>query len=530
YEVDFQSHAVKRGRRKNPKQRYCGRYSFSRTHFGEILRDENIQDRIRIRSTSIRGQAERVSRLESCSMYDAVYQCLSPEPDQQLHDVAVQPSAPISAVMMRRELARLSCDRNQYHYSLYRLLRASIMAKLNRLYENTTLGSVRKSSQKVLLINHRNERFKWSDVLWLQLQAAVAGRQMKSPRDQIRSTREHDKYLLVEREKQKAVLDEIRNFRLNNKIKARLPSQPPSADSYDQNSLKAGLKLVRNLLERYESFVALFPNIISMERSTKLDESIKTRIRILYAWYNITLDLYSRIKEVGVILGIYKNKESARCSSPSPNLVIKDTPTATQPVGVLSWPSLDSPMDDYESLKPSQKSCELTHASSSPQSLLLQMTMQTTSDLPALLEQPNSIYTAFVSRSLRRKGMRKVLQRLDSVCLLTIKKVIAMVKKSSVAHAQVVGDESKERSIDYITALTPECYISECLKFDDKQISDLPHGLTSHEQFSAMGLPSFENLFLFLTRVPLDLVHEWLKMRGSAQLPSDLLTLQTVLN
>ncbi|CAG9537921.1 unnamed protein product, partial [Cercopithifilaria johnstoni] len=58
---------------------------------------------------------------------------------------------------------------------------------------------------------------------------------------------------------------------------------------------------------------------------------------------------------------------------------------------------------------------------------------------------------------------------------------------------------------------------------------DLPQSLTSHQEFLAMKLPSFQNLFLFLVRVPLDLVHEWLKMRRSAQLPSDLLTLQTVM-
>lgn len=43
-----------------------------------------------------------------------------------------------------------------------------------------------------------------------------------------------------------------------------------------------------------------------------------------------------------------------------------------------------------------------------------------------------------------------------------------------------------------------------------------------------MGLPSFLDLFHCLVRVPLDLVDEWLKMRGVMQMNNDLLTLRAV--
>lgn len=62
-----------------------------------------------------------------------------------------------------------------------------------------------------------------------------------------------------------------------------------------------------------------------------------------------------------------------------------------------------------------------------------------------------------------------------------------------------------------------------------QKISDVAKYTVHHAEFLAMGLPSFENLFLFLVRVPLDLVHEWLKMRAFPQLTSDSLTLRTVM-
>lgn len=122
---------------------------------------------------------------------------------------------------------------------------------------------------------------------------------MNSPSDQIKSTREHDKYLVAEREKQKVVLEEIRNFHLNDRNEITFSSSiSPSTEISNQRSLKAGLKIVREILERYENFVALYPNMNIMERSTSMDELIKIRIQILYAWYNVTIGLYTSIREV----------------------------------------------------------------------------------------------------------------------------------------------------------------------------------------------------------------------------------------
>uniref|UniRef100_A0A8R1TVV2 Protein kinase domain-containing protein n=1 Tax=Onchocerca volvulus TaxID=6282 RepID=A0A8R1TVV2_ONCVO len=531
-EINSQNQSPRDEWQTNTKQGYGGRYSLTKTKLGGKFHNESIQDRVRMRNISIRGQGERFSRHENYTVCDEVYQCLLPEPDKPTTDTVMQPSTPISTAMMRCELGRSANDRDQYHCSLYRLLRVSAMAKLNRLYEKTTLGSVQRSSQQqVLLINRRNERFRWSDVLWLHLQVAVAGRQMNSPSDQIKSTREHDKYLVAEREKQKVVLEEIRNFHLNDRNEITFSSSiSPSTEISNQRSLKAGLKIVREILERYENFVALYPNMNIMERSTSMDELIKIRIQILYAWYNVTIGLYTSIREVGVILGMYKDSSSIRRLSLSPNIVSKNDFARDQPIARLLWPSLDSPVNANTFPTPSRNLSESCYAQSQQNaSLTPSLNITMSADLPPLLEQPYNIYTAFVSRSLRRKGMRKVLQRLNSVCFTIIRKASAMLEKLPITYAEVVENGNRQRSVDYIMMPTPQYYISDCLEFDDKQKRDLPRSLMNHQEFLAMNLPSFQNLFLFLVRVPLDLVHEWLKMRRSAQLPSDLLTLQTVM-
>lgn len=63
---------------------------------------------------------------------------------------AVAPPTPIPSTVMRRELAKSAGDRNEFHRNLQRMICANAMAKLSRLSEKATLGSVRKSSQQVL--------------------------------------------------------------------------------------------------------------------------------------------------------------------------------------------------------------------------------------------------------------------------------------------------------------------------------------------------------------------------------------------
>lgn len=131
---------------------------------------------------------------------------------------------------------------------------------------------------------------------------------MKSPSDQVKSAREHDRYLIAEREKRKVILEVIRNFHLNDMNEITCSSlTSPSTEISNQRSLKPELRVVKDMLNCYENFVELYPNMNNMERSTNVDELVKTRIQILYAWYNITIDLYDRIREVCSNLSVIKS-------------------------------------------------------------------------------------------------------------------------------------------------------------------------------------------------------------------------------
>lgn len=129
-------------------------------------------------------------------------------------------------------------------------------------------------------------------------------REMKTFLSQVKSTSEHDNFLVGERERQKAIMREIRSFRLPDIIESEPSSGSASpSSSYDKvrhDTMKTSVKTVRALLEKFEAFSTLFPSFASLQKITNMDEVVKKRIDILYAWYNITMDIYEKIREVKV--------------------------------------------------------------------------------------------------------------------------------------------------------------------------------------------------------------------------------------
>lgn len=121
---------------------------------------------------------------------------------------------------------------------------------------------------------------------------------MGTPKDQLHSTREHDQYLIVERENRLSVLEEIRTFSMDEGDSTMRSPSPPLRETRFQDSLKAKLKRVLDLLNKYEQFVALYPNYASLQKATNITEVVRMRIVLLYVWYNTTMDLYARIREV----------------------------------------------------------------------------------------------------------------------------------------------------------------------------------------------------------------------------------------
>ncbi|VDK44624.1 unnamed protein product, partial [Gongylonema pulchrum] len=161
--------------------------------------------------------------------------------------------------------------------------------------------------------------------------------------------------------------------------------------------------------------------------------------------------------QVGVILGMYKNVNSVRRISLSPHAFARnhsmDFHQHLPPHSFHSWPTLDSPDECRVGDVSSPKSDESNLGASTPQSAPVTMDNSERSIRTTILDQPRSIYTAFVStltaRSLRRKGMRKVLQRLESVCTKTVSKVVAMLQRSPVTYAEAARSSKKPRIVDF---------------------------------------------------------------------------------
>uniref|UniRef100_A0A915ADN6 Protein kinase domain-containing protein n=1 Tax=Parascaris univalens TaxID=6257 RepID=A0A915ADN6_PARUN len=514
---------------------YRGRFSLSKIQ--KAVRVDEVHSAQRTRHSSSRSRTSRTHISDSNNVLDeecAPYSCLTIERDCGAPgNAAIRTSSSSTPRGFPKDLAASAADRNEFHRRLQCLVTLNTSAKLTRISEPSTIESIRKHSRQVYLIGRKSEKHKLGDVLWLHLQALIAGRPMRSLLEQQCSTREHDRYIMECREKQKIVLEEIRTFHLSDSDNVDVGS--PLTEVTCRDAMKAKLKIVRALLDKYERFEALFPDSATMTKMVSIDTVLRDRIALLYMWHNITIDLYARIREVGVILGMHKEDGMTRRSSMllSPNPASSDSSAMSS--CALSWPTLDDPGDECTAemgVKTRKTSgASVLSVTGSPRNSNTRTS--TSSDLPALLGQPESLYTIFVSKSLRLKGMRRVLMRLESVCATTVKKAVALLQKPPSSYAEAAG-ASRPYILNRYMPLTADNYLNGMLKdlnyqkLRERFGENVRHSV-HHEEFIGMGLPSFDNLFFFLVRVPLDLVHEWLKMRGSAQLSTDLLTLQTVI-
>lgn len=121
--------------------------------------------------------------------------------------------------------------------------------------------------------------------------------------EQSRSISDHDFFLAKCRMKQCIILDEIKNFRFVNSIDSDNSSLTEAAF---RDSMKFKLNKVHELLEKYEQFESLFPSYASLQKIYPSVKEVRDRIFLLYMWYNMTIALYSRIREVNFI-SIFSN-------------------------------------------------------------------------------------------------------------------------------------------------------------------------------------------------------------------------------
>jgi hypothetical protein len=338
------------------------------------------------------------------------------------------------------------------------------------------------------------DKHELGDVLWLHLQTYLSGHPMRSKQQINRATQAHDSLLLSMRKEQKCVLNDIRDYTCSQGTEARpsssTPEQvdPPSVDfrlgpTYaDYDALAAfqakqmsttmsegeqekysekflsrqrnALLEVGQLLRRYEAFERLYPTTRTMRSllGTELDTIVRDRIFVLYVWYNITKDLCRKIKEVGHMLGMDKDWGHPIDHSLSPVDVHNTS---------FHWPNVeyDSPVitssedEDDDDSAVEDEAAEINTTSSfasgaTTSSFASATTTPGTTELNLCdLSQPSDLaivssvemYFKFVEKSLRLRGMRRVLVRMFEMSGKSLGKACAALERPPNSYAEAAG-------------------------------------------------------------------------------------------
>uniref|UniRef100_A0A7E4ZW05 Protein kinase domain-containing protein n=1 Tax=Panagrellus redivivus TaxID=6233 RepID=A0A7E4ZW05_PANRE len=318
----------------------------------------------------------------------------------------------------------------------------------------------------------------WTEKLWLSLQCYFGNRPM-TPSSTEASLAAHREYINRQREEKRTVLTDIANFKLE------LEPVPEESTPCDRKcmaavynptvilNMKKASVAVSDILHRLEEFCDLFPGSRTMYRLEKgFTKEINERIDMLYIWQNTMKALYGSIAEVREYMESIA--DTKRRTSTSSSYSSSGYSSPTSPMAGLRWPLTDvknppTTFDDFDR------------------------------------ESVTTMYSNVVSRSLRLRGMQDVLNRLRTLYSKRIDKAMIPLQYPKL-YAQAAA--SSKVALDDVKGLT---------------IYSAP----AHK----MNLPCLRPQFMFLARLPVDLVYHWLKMRIQRVVCQkwDILTLNTLI-
>jgi len=121
-----------------------------------------------------------------------------------------------------------------------------------------------------------------------------------------------------------------------------------------------------------------------------------------------------------------------------------------------------------------------------------------------------SIYTFFVEKSLKLRGMRKVLLRLLKILVPCLNKVKLTLQTKPTNFN--LGRMSKV--YQNLSIIPPKCKSFPIVQLKDESFFLQKFG-HHHPAFKLMHLPDYFGSFLFLLKIPFNLTHEWLRIRIS---------------
>ncbi|KAK2570774.1 Mitogen-activated protein kinase kinase kinase 4 [Acropora cervicornis] len=250
--------------------------------------------------------------------------------------------------------------------------------------------------------------------------------------------------------------------------------------------LKAAIEQVTEIFDKVERVENLYPNRQSLgEQNPKYKrEEFSRNFETMCLWLNVTRELYHKLYLIAKFVSV--------------------------------------DMDDCETWK-DWFEVGLGQLASS-----LSRPSRTSSNLSGVVPGPTMRYRPFVDHSIKKMGLIKLAKRVGGILDMTVKKARSALTPSQ-RFSLCVCEKCQCKDVSFKERKVSINYLETLLDEQNGEVTELvcschPH-LTScpglgnfedriwSEEFEKMGLPSFRPLYMFLCRVPLDIIHESLRLR-----------------
>ncbi|KAI4498829.1 hypothetical protein M0802_006004 [Mischocyttarus mexicanus] len=380
------------------------------------------------------------------------------------------------------------------------------------------LGNTERNCRRQMSHEETRWQNELKDLIWLELQARHADR---SPMAQ-------DEYLCKQREAVGSLLKEIIEYRYNTTVN-RSPISPYPNYSNKQNlnfntcmgvaeqtSLCSGclsmycrpcvrsqgeaLRQVEGLLARLEAAEALYPSSQAFATHYPLYKSpeFTGRVKAMCLWYNMTKHHRLKLQILGKLLMMLHTKKKqdetsdSGISSRGSDMTDNSEPRRAMIRFELSQQDeVSNPSDSNNSNNSSLGGMSLAQSSwpSTPESSFPYIDDERLDRFDFyLVEFDRLAYRKYIEDVLKTRGLRKSLNFLERLHTSVLRKARLTLEKN---------DENDNDSAN-------EEY--------DGDMELKRYGVWSPEA-KELNLPSYRAAFVFLSRVPLDVVHEFLRMR-----------------
>lgn len=380
------------------------------------------------------------------------------------------------------------------------------------------LGSTERNCRRQMSHEETRWQNELKDLIWLELQAHHADR---SPMMQ-------DEYLCKQREAVGALLKEIIEYRYNpnGNLNWNQATSPYSNDSSDQ-SVSSGsnmtpehplctgclsmycrgcvraqgeaLRQVEGLLARLEAAEALYPSSQAFAGHYPLYKSpeFTGRVKAMCLWYNMTKHHRLKLQILGKLLMMLHTKkkqddtnDSGISSRASDNTDGSEPRRAMIRFELCQQDEMSNPSDSNNSNTSSLGGMSFAQSwPSTPESSFSYIDDERLDRLDFyLVEFDRLAYRKYIEDVLKTRGLRKSLNFLERLHTSVLRKARLTLEKYDEEDNDNVNEEYE----------------------GDRELKR--YGVWSSEA-KELNLPSYRAAFVFLSRVPLDVVHEFLRMR-----------------